>query len=48
MINSFQNHSEILEEILLLKLIFQTLQQKQMSKIFHTLILQFCTKKIFN
>ena len=30
----------VLEEILTLKLIFQIMQEKQISKIFHTLILQ--------
>ena len=31
---------EVLEEILTLKLIFQIMQQKQILKIFHMLILQ--------
>ena len=37
----FPSHLEVLEEILTLKLIFQIMQQKQILKMFHMLILQF-------
>ena len=36
----FLNHLKILEEVFMLKMIFQTIQQKQISKIFPTSILQ--------
>ena len=39
-VNTFLNCLEVLEEILMLKLIFQIMQQKQISKIFYMLILQ--------
>ena len=40
MSNLFQNLMKHLVEILMLKLIFQIMQQKQIFKIFHVLILQ--------
>ena len=39
-VNTCLNHSKILKEIFLLKLIFQIMKQKQTSKIFDMLILQ--------
>ena len=36
----FLNHLKILEEVFMLKMIFQIKQQKQISKIFPTSILQ--------
>ena len=39
-VNTLLNHLEVWEEIVVLKLISPIMQQKQMGKVYHTLILQ--------